>query len=149
MAKSNETFKKKEKEKKRLKKQQEKREKAEQRKLSSIRGKSLDDMMAYLDENGNITSTPPAFLKKVIAVEDIAISVPKRVAEQKDMLKTGVISFFNTAKGYGFIREEKTRDNIFFHVNKLTYDGKENDKVNFGVEKGLKGLNATDIKKAK
>ena len=64
MARSTETFNKKEKEKKRLKKQKEKREKAEERKDNVVKGKSLDEMMAYVDENGNITSTPPDPTKK-------------------------------------------------------------------------------------
>jgi len=58
MAKSQETFGKKEKEKKRKKQQQEKREKMEERKANAKKGKSLDEMMAYVDENGNISATP-------------------------------------------------------------------------------------------
>jgi len=59
MAKSKETFGKKEKEKKRLKERQEKHEKMEERKANARKGKSLEDMMAYIDEDGNISSTPP------------------------------------------------------------------------------------------
>jgi hypothetical protein len=59
MAKSGETFGKKEKEKKRAKVKQEKMEKMEERKANVKKGKSLDEMMAYIDENGNISSTPP------------------------------------------------------------------------------------------
>ncbi|MEP6617607.1 MAG: hypothetical protein ABJA57_13550 [Ginsengibacter sp.] len=60
MAKSQETFSKKEKGKKKLKKRQEKQEKMEDRKNNAKKGKSLEEMMAYIDENGNISSTPPA-----------------------------------------------------------------------------------------
>ena len=59
MGKSSETYNKKEKEKKRLKKHQEKKEKAEIRKTSSSKGKGLEGMMAYVDEDGNLTSSPP------------------------------------------------------------------------------------------
>lgn len=59
MAKSSETFSKKEKEKKRLKKQRDKVEKMKERKINAQKGKTLEDMMAYIDENGNISSTPP------------------------------------------------------------------------------------------
>src|SRR4051812_39479022 len=59
MGKSGETFGKKEKEKKRLKDRQEKQEKMEHRKANAKKGKSLDEMMAYMDENGNLSSTPP------------------------------------------------------------------------------------------
>jgi len=148
MAKSSETFNKKEKEKKRLKKQQEKKAKAEDRKANTTKGKSLEDMMAYIDENGNITNTPPTFTKQKAQLSDIAIATPKRVDEPEDAIKQGVISFFNTAKGFGFIRDAKSGENVFFHVNNLAYDAKENDKVTFGTEKGPKGLSATNVTKA-
>lgn len=150
MGKSNETFNKKEKEKKRLKKQQEKKEKAEIRKASAGKGKGLNDMMAYVDENGNITSTPPTGLKQnPVLAEDILIATPKRIYDPEEDIKDGVISFFNNAKGYGFIRDKNTRENIFFHVNSLKFQAKENDKVNFATEKGFKGMNAVNITKAK
>lgn len=59
MAKSQQTFSKKEKEKKRLQKRQNKEQKKEDRKAHSDKGKSVDEMMAYIDDNGNITSVPP------------------------------------------------------------------------------------------
>jgi len=150
MAKSNETFNKKEKEKKRLKKQQDKKEKAEERRAGSIKGKSLDDMMAYVDENGNITSTPPSHRpqRQQVSLDDISISTPKQVDEPEDALKTGVISFFNTSKGFGFIRDGRTGENVFFHVNNLTYQAKENDKVSYTTEKSPRGLSAVGVKKA-
>jgi cold-shock DNA-binding protein family len=58
MARSQETFFKREREKKRIKKQQDKKQKMKERKLNKEKGKSLDDMMAYLDENGNLTDRP-------------------------------------------------------------------------------------------
>lgn len=58
MAKSNNAFIKKQKEQVRKKKRQEKEEKKMERKKNSAGG-DLENMMAYIDENGNITSTPP------------------------------------------------------------------------------------------
>lgn len=149
MGRSSETFNKKEKEKKRLKKHQEKKEKAEQRKANSDKGKGLEDMMAYIDENGNITSTPPDKSKKpkLVQAEDMVISVARRTDEAEDERRTGVISFFNTAKGYGFIRDSESRENIFFHVNSLGYAAQENDKVSFATERGPKGMNAVQVTK--
>ncbi|HWD89446.1 MAG TPA: cold shock domain-containing protein [Mucilaginibacter sp.] len=148
MAKSSETFNKKEKEKKRLKKQQEKKEKAEQRKANSSKGKGLDEMMAYIDENGDITTTPPvAGKRKPVVAADIELGVPRRQADDEDNFRSGVISFFNTAKGYGFIRDSDTRENVFFHVNGLSFEAKENDKVRFATERGPKGLSAIQISK--
>ena len=54
MAKSQITFSKKEKEKKKIQKRREKEEKMAQRKLDNNKGKSLEDMLAYVDENGNV-----------------------------------------------------------------------------------------------
>src|SRR5579863_7474048 len=99
MAKSSETFNKKEKEKKRLKKQQEKKEKAEMRKSNSDKGKGLEDMMAYVDEHGNITDKPPVHGKpKPVDASGISIGVARRTAEAETP-KSGVISMYNTAKG--------------------------------------------------
>ncbi len=149
MAKSSETFNKKEKEKNRAKKQQSKREKAEARKASSSKGKGLEDMMAYIDEDGNITSTPPvAQGKRSVEAGGIAISTPKQVNEPQSE-KQGIITFFNAAKGFGFIKESRNQENVFFHINNLTYPAKENDKVSFLTEKGPRGLNAINISKAK
>ena len=147
MAKSKETFNKKEKEKKRLKQRQEKREKMDERKANSGK-KSLDDMMAYLDENGNLTSTPPdPKKKKVFNPEDIQIGVPKYEEEEVDPIRKGVVSFFDESKGFGFILDGITGERIFVHVNQLSEPLYERDKVEFEVEKGPRGLNAVKVKK--
>ncbi len=149
MARSTETFNKKEKEKKRLKKQKEKREKAEERKDNAVKGKSLDEMMAYVDENGNITSTPPdPTKKKKINTEDILIATPKQEAIQPgDLIRKGKVTFFNESKGYGFIRDSETQESIFVHINELTEAVGENDKVTFEIEPGQKGMTAVRVKK--
>lgn len=149
MARSTETFNKKEKEKKRLKKQKEKREKAEERKDNAVKGKSLDEMMAYVDENGNITSTPPdPTKKKKINTEDIQIATPKQEAIQPgDLIRKGKVTFFNESKGYGFIKDSETQESIFVHINELTEAVGENDKVTFEVEAGQKGMTAVRVKK--
>jgi cold shock CspA family protein len=151
MGKSQETFNKKEKEKKRLKKQQDKREKMEERKANAKKGKTLEEMMAYIDENGNITSTPPDPKKKVeIKAEDIQIGVPKYdPAEEMNGTRNGVVTFFNDAKGFGFIRDLQTQESIFVHVNQLADRVKEHDKVSFEVQKGPKGLVANNVKKTR
>ena len=59
MSRSQQSFQKREKEKQRMQHRQNKAEKMQERKANAQKGKSLDDMMAYLDENGNISSTPP------------------------------------------------------------------------------------------
>jgi len=141
LARSTETFSKKEKEKKRLKKAQEKKEKAEDRKSNTVKGKSLEDMMAYIDEYGNITSTPPDPSRKLkVKSEDIQIAIPKQEDIVHEIVRTGIVGFFNEAKGYGFIKDMQTQESIFVHVNALTEPIKENNKVTFEIEPGAKGL---------
>ncbi len=149
MGRSTETFSKKEREKKKAIKQRDKKEKAEDRKANSDKGKSLDDMMAYIDENGNITSTPPdPTKKKKILTSDIQISVPKQEDIVMDIVRNGTVTHFNDSKGYGFIRDHQTQESIFVHINGLIDAVTENDKVTFETEQGQKGLNAIKVKKA-
>jgi cold shock CspA family protein len=137
---------KREKEKQRQKEKKEKREKMEERRANSPKGKSLDEMMAYIDEDGNITSVPPdPNKKKVFNAEDIEIGVPK-FKEGEDPLKEGRIDYFDGAKGFGFILQ-KQGEKVFFHINQATYPVREGDIVNFTVERGPKGWNAVGVTK--
>lgn len=147
MAKSQETFSKKEKEKKRLKKRQDKLFKKEERKSSS-EGGSLESMMAYVDEFGNITDTPPdPTKKKKVIASNIEIGIPKREEEPEVTGRQGKISYWNDSKGYGFIKDSVTQENVFVHVNGTLEAVKENDTVTFEVERGQKGMNAVRVKK--
>ncbi|HSI90187.1 MAG TPA: cold shock domain-containing protein [Adhaeribacter sp.] len=149
MGRSQETFNKKEKEKKRLKKKQDKEQKKEERKANSAKGQGLDEMMAYVDDEGNISATPPdpTKKKKEIKQEDIRISVSKQEdLEPVDVIRKGTVAFFNDSKGYGFIKDHETQESVFVHVNALTTPIKENDKVTFEVEMGQKGPTAVRVK---
>lgn len=149
MARSQETFSKKENEKKRIKKKQDKEEKREERKANSNKGKSLEDMMAYIDEDGNLSSTPPdPRKKKIVKSEDMQISTPRQApADPSEAFRSGTITHFNDAKGYGFIKDSQTQESIFVHINAIDGQVKENDKVAFEVEMGQKGPNAVRVKK--
>lgn len=150
MAKSQETFNKKEKEKLKLKKKQEKEQKKEERKNNSDKGKSLEEMFAYVDHNGNISTTPPDLSRKIeFNTEDIQISVSRQeAADPADLIRKGTITFLNTEKGYGFIKDSNNQESIFVHVNGLLQPVKENDKVTFETEMGQKGINAIKVKLA-
>jgi cold shock CspA family protein len=149
MPKSQASFTKKEKEKKKLQKRQEKEERKKERQANSSKGKSLEDMMAYIDENGNITSTPPdPTKKKTIKTDDILIGARNRDDESSvNAFRTGKITFFNTSKGYGFIKDSDSQESIFVHQNALSTVVKENDTVTFQTERGPKGLSAIHVKK--
>ena len=147
MSKSQETYSKKEKEKKRRKKKKEKEEKRQERKSTATKG-TLDNMMAYIDEHGNISDTPPDPDAKIeFELEDIITSVPKQVAFDMEAVREGKIDFFNTDKGFGFIKEIGTNESYFVHYKGLVDDVAEGDKVSFELEKGMKGLNAIKVTK--
>ena len=148
MGKSQETFNKKEKEKKRQQKRRDKEEKKEERKANSSKGKGLDEMLAYVDENGNICDTPPDPKKKrIINSEDIQIGVPKQSDEPVELIRQGIITHFNESKGYGFIKDLQSQESVFVHINSLEDAVREGDKVIFEVEMGHKGANAVKVKK--
>lgn len=151
MAKSQDTFNKKEAEKKRQKKKQDKVLKKEERKANAKDGNNLEEMMAYVDENGNISSTPPDPKRKIVKIsqEDITLGVPKHDTVQVKKVRTGIVTFFNDSKGYGFIKDMDTQESVFVHINGLVDKIKENNKVTFEVEMGQKGPNAIEVKLSK
>jgi len=61
-------------------------------------------------------------------------------------MKEGVVKFFNNTKGFGFIKQSDTGEDIFVHQTGLIDEIHENDKVEFEVENGKKGLNAVKVK---
>ena len=149
MGRSQETFNKKENEKKKQKKRQDKEEKREERKANASKGQDLNAMLAYVDEFGNFSSTPPdPKQKKVILAEDIQIGVPKQENIPVETTRSGIVSFFNESKGYGFIKDQQTQESIFVHLNGLVDAIKENNKVTFEVETTPKGPSAVNVKKA-
>jgi len=147
MAKSQETYNKKEKEKLRLKKRKDKLEKMNERKANPSTG-GLDSMIAYVDENGHITDTPPTTVKRKIDASTIEISIPKRIDDEVPAEHRGRIDFFNDQKGFGFIKEHETNEKYFVHINGLIDRIQEGDVVTFELERGMKGMNAIRVKKA-
>lgn len=149
MAKSQQSFSKKEKEKKKASKKRDKAEKMAERKANTIKGKSLEDMMAYVDENGNISDTPPDPSKKsTVNQEDILIGVARREDAAPGTPRTGTITNFNDAKGFGFIREKTSGESVFVHISGLLDPVREGDTVTFETEKTAKGYSAIRVQKA-
>ena len=141
-----ESWNKKDREQRKQKARKEKAEKMQERKEKDKKG--YDDMIAYLDENGNLSATPPDPRKKVeIKLEDIQIGVPEYVPPtQAELTRTGKVTFFNNAKGFGFIKDQVSQESIFVHANNLSVPIKENDKVTFEVEPGQRGPMAVNVK---
>lgn len=146
MGRSQESFNKKEVRNKKEKKRKEKEKKRVARKDGEKQ--SFDDMIAYVDENGMISSTPPDPNKKSETnLEDIAVSVPKMEDRGEPVQRTGIISYFNDTKGFGFIRDLATGESLFVHVNNAVDEIKQGNKVSFDTEKGPKGPTAVNVKK--
>ena len=65
--------------------------------------------------------------------------------------ETGVVKWFNNAKGYGFIEPDGGGEDIFVHHSSITMDGyrtlTEGERVEFSLEAGQKGPAATSVQK--
>lgn len=149
MGRSQESFNKKEVRRKKEKKRKDK----EKKKIEKKEGEknNLDDMIAYVDKNGVITSTPPdPDDKDDIKAEDILVSVPNRSKEdESDPIRKGTLTFFNDSKGYGFIKDSETKESVFVHANNILEEINEGNIVSFEVERGPKGLVAVNVKLVK
>lgn len=138
------SYNKRELEKKREQKRKEKAKRKEDRKANSGSG-SLDEMIAYVDENGQITTeAPDPHAKKEVKVENIAISVPKREDVEEEPLK-GRVEHFKNDKGYGFIKDLGSVEKYFFHISDAYPGIDEGAVVTFELARGNKGMNAVNI----
>lgn len=64
------------------------------------------------------------------------------------LMQTGTVKFFNESKGFGFITDDNSGQEIFVHITGLNgVRISENDRVEYNVIDGRKGLNAVDVKK--
>lgn len=142
-----EFFSKRDREKKKQHTRKEKDEKMRQRKETSRNGNSLADMIAYVDENGNLTSVPQdPKRKRDFSIDEIEIGVTNgKDPNSNEAHEEGVVTFFNEEKGYGFIRDARTKQSVFVHVKQLLTPIQINDKVRFLITKGMKGPEATEV----
>jgi cold shock CspA family protein len=146
MAKPQNTYSKQDNEKNRLKKKKEKLQKKEERKLNGESG--LDNMIAYVDEYGRLSDTPPDPAKKLkVDVNSIEIGVSRQEDVAMPTERVGKIDFFDDSKGFGFIKETGSQEKFFVHVKGLMQEVKEGDNVTFELERGMKGMNAVRVKK--
>lgn len=67
-------------------------------------------------------------------------------------MTTGLVKWFNDAKGYGFIQQEGGDRDVFVHYTAITGDGfktlTEGQKVDFELIEGPKGPQAANVQKA-
>ncbi len=57
----------------------------------------------------------------------------------------GTVKFFNETKGFGFIVDSATGQEIFVHVSGLVDKIREGDTVTFETQRGKKGMNAVNV----
>jgi cold shock CspA family protein len=147
MGRSQETSNKKEVRTKKEKKRKAKAQKREKKK-SDPKKSNFEDMIAYVDEFGRISSTPLDPDKKIeVDVEDIEYaSTRNKPRPPEDLLHSGIVTFFNDSKGYGFIRDLESNKSIFVHINNIEDTIVENNKVVFEIGKGPKGPLALKVK---
>jgi len=65
---------------------------------------------------------------------------------KEESMKEGTVKFFNETKGFGFIKVKDTDQDIFVHSTNLIDKIREDDKVQFDVEKSDKGLSAVKVR---
>jgi cold shock protein len=67
-------------------------------------------------------------------------------------MTTGIVKWFNDAKGFGFIKPDDGSDDVFAHFSAIQMDGfrslKEGQRVSFEVIAGPKGKQASNIQSA-
>lgn len=138
------SFNKREQEKKKEQKRKEKQKRKEERNANGS-SRSFEEMIAYVDENGVITNTPPDTTKKQeIDIESIMVSTPKKEETEETVLK-GRVEYFNSEKNYGFIKDADSTEKYFFHISNAPASIAEGNKVTFELERGQKGMNAVRI----
>jgi CspA family cold shock protein len=64
-------------------------------------------------------------------------------------MPTGIVKWFNNAKGYGFVTPDDGDQDVFVHFSAIEMEGyktvKEGQKVQFEVNEGPKGLHAANV----
>ena len=65
--------------------------------------------------------------------------------QKMDTKNQGTVKFFNSEKGFGFIKHSDSDKETFVHVSGLINDIKEGDKVEFELQNGKKGMNAVNV----
>jgi cold shock CspA family protein len=134
----------------RIRKEKKRKEKAQKRAKSKSEGGkgSFEDMIAYVDEFGMLSSTPPDPSKKqIVNAESIELTITKNKPENApDFVRKGVVTFFNESKGYGFIRDMSSNQSVFMHLSNMLESVKEKDIVIFEIGKGPKGPSAIKVR---
>ena len=131
----------------REKSKQQKRLEKQKRKEQRLSGgpSSFDEMIAYVDEYGRLCDAPPEDTLDEVNVEDIIISTPKKEEDEADKIISGKVEFFNSSKGFGFIRDIDGANKYFFHISNAPEEIRDGDKVTFEAIQDARGTSAMNI----
>ncbi|GGH17174.1 hypothetical protein GCM10011418_19960 [Sphingobacterium alkalisoli] len=138
MGQSQITFRKKEQAKKKQLKKQHKQEKKEFNKQNNDKGKSFEEMFAYVDEYGNISDTPP-LTKYEFKEEDLLRP------EVEDEYNYGKVSYYNDQGHYGFIRDNLSRQTVYFNDNLVGFVLKIDQKVKYKYRSSKQGNQVSEV----
>ena len=139
MARSQLTFKKKETAKKKQLKKQEKQQRREQNKLNNDKGKTLEEMFVYVDEFGNISDTPPTQPYKFKEEDLLPPSDPE------DEYLYGKVSYYNENGHYGFIRDNESRETVYFNDRLAGVVLELNQKVKYKYTRSKQGNQISEV----
>ena len=121
-----------------------KQRKREERQSSGSR--NFEEMLAYVDENGVLHTTPPEVgEREEIDASQIEVSVPRRSEPEEIVPFEGRVEYFDAAKGYGFIRNSDNGEKYFFHITHTPAAIAEGNRVTFELERGTRGMNAVRV----
>ncbi|MDR0228687.1 MAG: cold shock domain-containing protein [Flavobacteriaceae bacterium] len=139
------SFSKKENLKKKAQKRQEKAQKREERKTNNNKGKSLEDMLVYVDRFGNLTDLSP---EQQAEEEAKQAKYPKKEvihSTDENTIFTGIVNYYSE-KGFGFITEDQTKESIFVHGSETNQPLQKGAKVQYQKKQTAKGINAVAVK---
>ena len=119
-------------------KRQDKQKKKEERLSGGSR--SFEDMLAYVDENGVLHTTPQDVKpKEEIDASQIEISVPRQSEIEEEEPMSGRVEYFTASK------DAAGSEKYFFHITNAPAGIAEGDRVTFELERGTRGMNAVRI----
>ena len=65
-------------------------------------------------------------------------------------MATGTVKWFDPGRGFGFIESQESGDDVFAHFSQISIDGfrtlRDGQQVEFELQQGPRGANATDIR---
>lgn len=136
MAKSQLTFQKKERAKRKQIKKQQKQERREFNKTNNNKGKPLEEMFAYVDEFGSISDTPPELRQD---------NKEKTPTQNHDEFLFGRVSYYNDKGRYGFIRNNLSRETVYFNDNIVGMVLNVDEKVKYKTTRSKQGIQASEV----